>query len=287
VKPEDIALTSAPRLGDEAVTLRWLGTAGFELRHDGWTVLVDPYITRAPLRTCALSRLESDGAAIRRHVSGADAIVCGHTHFDHVLDVPAIARLTGARVFGSRSAVNLCRAAGIAADRLCDVESQSGERRAEVGPFELTFVPSAHSPLLAGRVPFAGEIADCDQVPSRAHQYRCGAVFAVTVRVAGRVIHHVGSANLLDEAPLPSREVDALLLCVAGWTTSPRFVPRLLQRVSPATVVLSHWDDFFRPIERPARMLPAMQLPRLVEALAAASPSTRVGTLPLCGQLAL
>ena len=33
----------------------------------------------------------------------ADGILCGHTHFDHVLDVPAIARFTGAQVFGAES----------------------------------------------------------------------------------------------------------------------------------------------------------------------------------------
>ena len=49
----------------------------------------------------------------------------------------------------------------------------------EVGPFRLRFFASAHSRFLLGKVPFPGEIADCDQVPLRAHQYRCGAVFGV------------------------------------------------------------------------------------------------------------
>ena len=288
MKPEDIAFATDPvDSGDRAVRVRWLGTAGFEIRHGGWTLLIDPYLTRAPLRVCALSRLEPDRAAIHRHLGRADAILCGHTHFDHVLDVPTIARITGARVFGSRSAVNLCRAAGIAAERLTDVEEGGRVRQAEVGPFELFFVPSAHSPLVAGRVPFAGEIADCDQIPTRAHQYRCGAVFAVTIRVAGRVLHHVGSANLLEEVTPALRDVDALLLCVAGWTTTARFVPRLLRAVSPDRVVLSHWDDFFRPLERSARMLPAMQMPRLVDELLAESPAARVGTLPLLGEMLL
>src|SRR5690606_6637540 len=211
-----------------------------------------------------------DLVEMRRHIAGADAIVCGHTHFDHVLDVPAIARFTGARVFGSRSAVRLCRAAGIAADRLVDVEPTSSEpKHAEVGPFRLTFVPSAHSPFLMRRVPFPGDIADCDQVPGRMSEYRCGAVFAVLVQVAGRSIYHLGSANLADHSAPPLREVDLLLLCTAGWTASRRFVPRLLGTVTPGTIVLSHWDNFLLPLSAGARPLPALQLPRYVEALEA------------------
>jgi len=272
-----------------SVTVRWLGTAGFSIHYQGWTLLIDPYLTRAPLWRCLGSRVQPDLATIHQHISGADAIVCGHTHFDHVLDVPAIAHMTGARVFGSSSAVRLCRAAGLAEHRLVDVErgAASGEQRADVGPFALRFVPSAHSPLLAGRVPFPGEIRDCDEVPSRIAGYRCGAVFGVAVTVADRTLYHLGSANLRDGPAAGLPPVDLLLLCVAGWTSTPRFVSRLLRSVSPGAIVLSHWDDFFRSLERGARALPAIGLPRLVDALSRQAPGTRVGTLPLLGEVRL
>jgi hypothetical protein len=50
-------------------------------------------------------------------------------------------------------------------------------------------------------------------------------------------------------------------------------------------VLLSHWDDFFRRIDRPARLLPAMQMPRLVDRLARASGGARVGTVPIFGDV--
>ena len=58
---------------------------------------------------CVFGRISSDLAAIKQHVSRADTIIVGHTHFEHALDVPAIARQTGAKVFESRSAIELTR----------------------------------------------------------------------------------------------------------------------------------------------------------------------------------
>jgi L-ascorbate metabolism protein UlaG (beta-lactamase superfamily) len=291
VRPEEIGFARDElRRGSEVpVVVRWLGTAGFAIEHAGWVLLIDPYLTRASIGACLSGPLAPDVAAIRRHVPAADAIVCGHTHFDHALDVPPIARFTGARVFGSRSAVALCRAGGVAEDRLFDVESPLSrgqcETTAEVGPFELRFVPSAHSPLLAGRVPFPGDIVDCDQVPARMQDYRCGAVFAVIVRVGGRTIYHAGSANVCDDA-LPSvREVDLLLLCVAGWHTTARLPERMLRATGPSAILLSHWDNFFAPLAGGARLLPAIRFQRLVDSLAAASRDTRIGTLPFLGEV--
>ncbi len=280
-----------PAVGDRtpAVSVRWLGTAGFEIRHGDATLLIDPYLTRAPLARCALSTLAPDISAITRHVSRADAILVGHTHFDHVLDVPAIARLTRGIVFGSRSAARLCAVDGVPPAQIRDVEGllRSGTYVETVGPFELRFFPSAHSKLILGRrVPWEGEIVDCDEVPVRMGGYRCGAVFGAEIRVAGRSIFHLGSAELV-ESSLPPREVDLLLFCAAGWQSTPRVVTRALSRLSPRAVLLSHWDDFFKPIERGTHALPGVQLPRLIDAFHAASRDLRVGVTPLLGEVML
>ena len=271
------------------VRVTWLGTAGFSIEHEGFVVLIDPYLTRASLGRCLRGPLRSDAARFGHVVPRADAIIAGHTHFDHALDVPALAQATAARVYGSRSCAHLCRAAGLPEDRVIDVEAAGEGRRepvrAEVGPFELRFVPSQHSALLLGRVPFPGDIADCAELPFGAHHYRCGAVFSVDIRVAGRRLYHLGSADLVEDAT--TRGVDLLLLCVAGWTTTRRFVPRVARALDPGAVLLSHWDDFFSPLERPARMLPGMRMPRLVDELTQEARGVRVGTVPILGHLAL
>jgi len=270
-----------------SVSVRWLGTAGFELTSGGYTVLFDPYLTRASLARCIASPLRSDEAVLERHVPRADAIVLGHTHFDHALDAPSIAKRTGARVFGSRSASHLCRAAGVPEAQIEIVEGSPGEEPVvrEVGPFRLVFHPSAHSPIVLGRVPFPGEIADCDVVPQRAKDYLCGAVFGVEVRVAGKSLFHVGSAEILTR--MPKLEVDLALVCVAGWTATRDFPERMMQKLSPRAVLLSHWDNFLLPLTKGARPLPAMQTGRLVDRLGGTTRDVQIGTLPFFGAVSL
>ncbi len=287
MRPEDIPFPQhvlAPSDRSAPIVVTWLGTAGFSIEHEGHIILIDPYLTRPSLWRCLSGPLATDARLVSRLTPKADAIVAGHTHFDHVLDVPAIARATGATVYGSRSCAALCRASGVPEAQVVDVEARGREpSRAEVGPFELRFVPSVHSAFLLGRVPVPGDISDCDQIPLRTERYRCGAVFGVDVRVRGRRIYHLGSADLVDGAPDPG--VDLLLMCVAGWTTTERFCPRVISSLRPGAVLLSHWDDFFRPLDAGAHALPAMRMPRLVESLSALEPSLALGTLPLLGSV--
>jgi L-ascorbate metabolism protein UlaG (beta-lactamase superfamily) len=274
------ALGRAP--GAEHVSVRWLGTAGFAIEHAGHCVLIDPYVTRASFARCLGGRVRPDIEAIVRHTPRADAIVVGHTHFDHALDVPDIARITGARVFGSRSVAALCRASGVPDGNVDVVEREPGAQPEvrEVGPFVLRFLPSAHSRLALGRVPLPGDISDCEHVPMRVDRYRCGAVFGVEIRVAGRVLYHTGSAEIVD-ANIDTPHVDLLLMCVAGWNAGRDVPERVAHRLAPGAVLLSHWDNFLLPLSEPARALPAIQLPQLVERLTRAARGVRVGTLPL------
>jgi L-ascorbate metabolism protein UlaG (beta-lactamase superfamily) len=290
MRPEDLAF--APRVFElptqrAPITVRWLGTAGFSIEYEKTIVLIDPYLTRASLTRCLRGSLVSDSQLVQRYVPYANAIVAGHTHFDHALDVPGIAKATGATVYGSRSCVHLCRASGVGSDNIVDVEStmRSEPVRAQVGPFELRFVPSAHSALMLGRVPFPGEISDCSELPFGVTDYRCGAVFSVDIRVAGQRIYHLGSADLHEEKVHSG--VDLLLCCVAGWTTTKDFSSRVMRSLQPRAVLLSHWDNFFLPIDQGARCLPAMKMPRLVDALIAEDRNVRVGTVPLLGTVLL
>jgi hypothetical protein len=168
------------------------------------------------------------------------------------------------------------------------VEREPGQEAivAEVGPFTLRFAPSAHSRFMLGRVPFPGDISDCDDVPVKTGDFRCGAVFRVEIQAAGRTIVHLGSAELTPGGPIP-QNIDMLLMCVAGWRSSPDLPERVMRNMSPQRVLLSHWDNFFLPMHQRARALPAMSMPQLVDRLSRLSRDVRIGTLPILGEVGL
>jgi L-ascorbate metabolism protein UlaG (beta-lactamase superfamily) len=259
------------------VEVRWLGVAGFALSHEGTTILIDPYVTRLGLGDLVRRRVVgADLAAIDRFVPRADAVLVGHTHFDHALDVPAIARRDGCDVYGGTSARHLLGLHGMA-DRAVEVQPH---RTYEIGPFEVTFVPSLHAKLALGlAVPNGGELT-CDHVDGLTPQaYCCGQVWGIHISVGGATIYHQGSANLVEEE-IRHRDVDVFLCGIAGRQFTEAYTARIIGRLRPRTVVISHHDDFFRAIEGPPALAFGVDVERFHDEVAAASSDAAVVALP-------
>jgi L-ascorbate metabolism protein UlaG (beta-lactamase superfamily) len=239
-------LELAPGLGVE-----WLGTAGYRLTYEGSTLLIDPYVSRVSLSDLLRRRPAlPDPAVIDRVLPAGDDVVgvlIGHTHFDHAVDAPALAARHDCSVYGSSSVTALMRAHGMP-ERAVEVDPY---KIYELGPFAVTFVPSRHSKLVLGlAVPFDGELT-CGHLDGLAPSaYRCGQVWGIHVEVGGTTLYHQGSADLLDDA-IRHRGVDVFLAGIAGRSFTRRYWSRILGRLSPDAVVISHFDDFFRPLAAP------------------------------------
>src|SRR5258706_2102773 len=95
---------------DTTVGMRWLGVAGIELSVDGRTLLIDPFVSRPPARRLWAGRVAPDGALVAEKVPQGDVVLVTHAHWDHIMDVPEVARRTGAAVYGSPNARALLQA---------------------------------------------------------------------------------------------------------------------------------------------------------------------------------
>lgn len=273
---EALAWRDAPPLPLPGIELEWLGTAGFRLTAEGTTLLVDPYVTRPGLRAVAFDTcLRSSPALVDRYLPRADAVLVGHTHFDHALDVPAIARRDRCPVYGSASLRNLMGLHGLAGAAV----QVDPHRPYEIGPFTVTFVPSRHSRLLAGlAVPSGGELT-CDHVDHLSGRaYRCGQVWGMAIAVGGITFYHQGSADMLDDERLP-RGVDVFLCGISGRVFSPGYLRRILTRLEPGVVVPQHWDDFLSPLGGELGFTPNVNLHRVPDEVARVSRSFEVRAL--------
>ena len=88
-------------------------------------MLVDPYVTRfrTGLFTGAFdptTRLRTDKPLVRRHAGTPEVICVTHTHWDHLNDVPFLAKATGARVIGTETTYHVLRSFGVDAAQLVD-----------------------------------------------------------------------------------------------------------------------------------------------------------------------
>jgi L-ascorbate metabolism protein UlaG (beta-lactamase superfamily) len=249
--------------------IEWLGTAGFRLAHEGTTVLIDPFLSRRPLKaTLRAKPFLPDTELVDRLVPHADAVLVGHTHFDHAVDVPHIARTHTCDVYGSASLRALMGLHGLA-EQTVVVEPHE---RYEIGPFTVSFTPSVHSKLLLGlKVPSEGELScDClDDLGSG--EYRCGQVWGILIEVGGTTLYHQGSANLIEDE-IRTRGVDVFLCGIAGRVYTKQFTRRILRALDPSMVVAHHHDDFFRPVEAPMGYSFNVNLGGFVDEVAAIDP---------------
>ncbi|WP_433797229.1 MBL fold metallo-hydrolase [Actinoplanes sp. CA-252034] len=256
--------------GPFAVT--FFGVAGLLFADGAEAVMTDGFFSRPSLPRVALGRITPDerriAAGLRRlEHPRLHAVAAVHTHFDHVMDSPVVALRTGAALVGGVSAANVGRGAGLPEDRLHVVVP--GESRC-FGAFTLTFVESAHCP--PDRYP--GVISAPVVPPARAGAYRCGEAWSILVAHAGgRTALVQGSAGFVPGA-LDGRSAEVVFLGVGGLGACDEAYLRdywrhTVRAVGARRVVLIHWDDFFRPLDRPVRALPyaADDLDRTVRVL--------------------
>jgi L-ascorbate metabolism protein UlaG (beta-lactamase superfamily) len=260
--------------------VEWLGVSGYRMSFEGQTLFIDPYLSRVPFGDLVRRRPTlPDPAALDRfvHAPGEVAgVLVGHTHFDHAVDAPAIARRFGCKAYGSDSLVTLMGLHGLA-EQTVEVEPY---RTYELGPFEVGFTPSVHSKLLLGlAVPYDGDLT-CEHLDSLTPgAYRCGQVCGISIEVAGVRFYHQGSANLIDDAVRESG-VDVFLAGVAGRSFTEDYWQRILPRLDPKVVVPTHYDNFFRPLGQRLEFVSNVQLSQLPAEIGSVSRDARLAALP-------
>ena len=289
--------SSASALAQGGLKLSYLGTAGWEITDGKTVVLVDPYLTRLKSNTPNDPALPSDPrplvtpndfatsdpTVIDAHITRADIILITHTHADHVLDVPYIARKTGALVIGTESTANFARVNGVPSSQTLTVK---GGEDLELGSCSVRVIPSLHGifrPALLAKariasVPPPSAIFPADAKPpfQLGQLFVEGGTLAYLIRMGGLQVIVFGSMNYIE------REVDGLRPDVALIGAMPErheiyhYTERLLRALGyPRLVLPTHWDRFNVPYDA-SQQAAIERLQSFIAEVKAASPRTEV-----------
>ena len=222
------------------------------------SILIDGYFSRPSLGRLLLGRLRPDRRRIeqslaRLEIDGLKAVLVSHSHFDHALDSPVVAQMTGAELGGSPSTRMIARGY-----ELGDVpfrELHDGEPFS-VGAFTVTPVRALHSD--GDRFP--GDITEPLTLPASTTDFRTGGCFSFHVAHPDGTVFIHPTANFIPGA-LADYSADVVYLG-AGTVGSKSqewirdYWGETVEQLSARVVRPIHWDAFWRPLTKPLRGMP-------------------------------
>ncbi|MFF0372013.1 MBL fold metallo-hydrolase [Micromonospora sp. NPDC005087] len=264
-----------------AVSFRWWGTAGWRIDIGDRTVLVDPFLSRidtglftGPFNPAKALTVRTD--VIDPRVDRAMTVLVTHTHWDHCMDVPYIAKRTGARVFGTVTAYHLGLAYGLPSTQLSVVK---GGEVLDFGDHSVEVVGSLHSRNATYSVAFPGVRVSQPAQPATIADLPEGDTLGYLLRVDGGPSVYFTGASDVAERNLTGLAPDVAMVAMQSATTTGDYLPRLLAGLDyPKVVVPVHWDNFETELQNPPVVAPAdrLRLDDMIAAVRRISPRSRV-----------
>ncbi len=286
---------SAGRLASP-VEFVYLGVGGWLISTGQTQVLTAPLFSNPSLWKTGLGSIDADTtaivAALARFGAGnlddVVAILSGHAHYDHLMDVPYIAarQAPRARVLtnttGVRTLAPLARQWGIDRDRIVDVspwaaDVEGGGEWITLGP-DLRVLPlrSDHAPHFAGMTLYDGtRSADLPEPPRGAGDWLEGETLAFVLEVldpSGEPVLRFYYQDAVAREPfgfVPATmdTVDLALIVPATYAEVDWHPEAVLENTRARHVILGHWENFFEPPSADPEPVPFTLLPDFVARL--------------------
>ena len=263
--PVDPAWAIAPsvEIPRGAVTVRWTGTATLVFSDGETTWMTDGWFSRPGPLAVLGGKVAPDVDAIERGlarngVNELAVVFPVHSHYDHAMDAPEVARRTGALLLGSESTANIGRGWGLPERQIRVVRDRE---RILVGRFLITPIASRHfefpDPRLRERALGDPDITEPLVPPVPALAYKVGVAWILHVAHPKGSWLVVGSAGYLEGA-LDGFAADTVLLGIGGLGSQTAdyretYWRETVERTHPKRIIPIHWDSLTAPIEGPFR----------------------------------
>ncbi|MGD8319266.1 MAG: hypothetical protein PVJ02_02390 [Gemmatimonadota bacterium] len=264
--------------GPDAVSMTYLGVGGWIFQRGSDQLLAAPLFSNPSFVRTGLMPVHSDTAAVDRgmepyDVSGAAAILVGHAHYDHLMDVPRVAlrHAPGARILASQEVRYTLGSWSGVADRVTVVDSLAGDvehegRWIQVSPgLRVMALRSHHAPHFEGYTLYHGAYDHpLEREPRWASEWLDGPTYAFLVdfldpdgTVAFRIYYQDAVAapprGFAPEALMERRPVDVAILVPATFDQVDWHPEAFVGNLRPRWVLLGHWENFFLPPSAPTR----------------------------------
>ena len=270
--------------GSAGVNLTWFGTDGWAITFGSKTILFDPWFSRFDTGFFAgkfnpKTPIKVEEVLIDQHIKKADQILIGHGHWDHLADIPYIAKKTGAQVIGSETHANVLRASGVAEGKIVQVK---GGEFMQFDGYTIEVFPGLHSmgPTKKHAVP--GHLFSVPPPPTTVGDMPEGDSLIYMIAIAGKYSIFLMSTANFNERAITGLKPDVALVASIFANQIHDYTPRLMKALNyPKVVLPTHWDNFEKPFSEPPQDLrnvfgdPA-NMDLAVKELKQVSPKTKV-----------
>jgi L-ascorbate metabolism protein UlaG (beta-lactamase superfamily) len=210
-----------PPADSDTIVIRWLANANFEFGYKGKVYLFDSYFDR---------KARSHNVGFRAaDVKKAEAIFVSHAHFDHIADIGAVARQTGAPVVGAPITAETAIKLGVQEKQI--VVARGGESM-KFGDATMEIALARHSTIQPGLTDIYAQLYSNDTRPNTAEER------ALTAEVQSRGTFDpkiIAEGTLAYGFTLPSG-FKAVLIGSAGPITDG--VRELARKLGPVDVAI-------------------------------------------------
>lgn len=230
----------ASEAGTRPLVMKWLGNAGWEIRTGSTVILIDPFLTRK--QASASEEWKTNEEEVLRNIEKADFIFAGHSHADHIADIPFIARRFGSKIIGSRTTINIALTAGVDKSQLTSI---GGGEKFDFKDFSVEVIESQHGVLNRGgrrRQPRSQEILKPWSGPIKGDAFVQGGSYLYYFTFGKLRILHQSTGNFIEERLKNIRPDVALLAENRNYHW-----PDALELLRPKTVVIHHYDQWRTP----------------------------------------
>ncbi len=245
------AADTTPQPG--SVQVRFFGTTAMLISDGTTNLMIDGWFTRPSTLSIILGTVEPDIAEIeagleRLGVTEVAMVAPVHSHFDHAMDVAAVAQRTGAVVMGSESTAMIARGGGIPEDQIL---TPADREKVTFGDFTVSLIEGNHyvfASSLADAATQDLEITEPVIPPVPAMHYKQGKAYSILIEHPAGSMLVQGSAGYRDNL-MDGIDVDVVMLGVGGiGSQTPEYQEQYWQQivtpVSPEKIYAVHWDSF-------------------------------------------
>ncbi|NRB48041.1 MAG: MBL fold metallo-hydrolase [Saprospiraceae bacterium] len=254
--------TTADATPSSALVAQFAGVSTLLLSDGETTILTDGYFSRPGALPLGFGKIAPNVEDVkwgvkRLGITTLDAIIVVHSHFDHAMDAPIVAKLTGAPVYGSESTANICRGLDLPEQQIRLLEER---QPLQIGDFRITPIlskhyefpnPSVRETALGGNQ----EITEPLIPPAKQEAYKMGGAYTFYFE------HPLGSFLLQSSAgwkenTLDGIQADIVFLGVGGLGAQTQdyqseYFRQIVDQVNPNKLILIHWDALTGSVQEP------------------------------------